>query len=99
MNPDAKSLATASQDGTAKLWDAVNGSELQILPGHSAIVTSVAFSPDGRRLASAGTDGIVQVFALDISELLKLARSRVPRNLNADECKRYLQTETCPPLP
>jgi len=34
-----------------------------------------------RRLASAGTDGIVQIFALDIGELLRQARSRVVRNL------------------
>ncbi len=44
---DGKRLATTSGD-TAKVWDAENGKELLILPGHSSLVTDVAFSPDGK---------------------------------------------------
>jgi len=69
------------------------------LSGHSGAVNSVAYSPDGKRLASASTDGTVQVFTLDVYELLKLARSRVTRNLTSEECNHYFQTETCPVLP
>ena len=59
----------------------------------------VAYSPDGKRLATASADGTVQVYAIDIQRLLNLARSRVTRDLTPDECVRYFQTEKCPPLP
>jgi WD40 repeat protein len=86
-------------DKTAKVWDAASGEELLTLRGHSGPVYGVAFSPDGKRLATASWDRTVQVYALDVCELLNLARSRVTRNLTADECQRYLQSATCPTLP
>ena len=69
------------------------------LKGHGGSVYSVAWSPDGKRLATASADGTVQVYAIDIRELLNLARSRVTRDLTPEECNRYFQTEKCPPLP
>jgi len=99
FSPDGKRLATASYDQTAKVWDAASGQELLTLKGHDSFVKSVAWSPDGKRLATASDDGTVQVYALDIHELLDLARSRVTRDLTPDECLRYFQSEKCPPLP
>jgi WD40 repeat protein len=78
---DRDHLATTSQDGTVQLWDPVHGQGLQTLRGHTGIVKGVSFSPDGKRLASASTDGTVQIYALDVFELLELAHSRVTRNL------------------
>ncbi len=40
-----------------KLWDVETGVEIRTLRGHTGIVHGVAFSPDGRLLASAGYDG------------------------------------------
>jgi WD40 repeat protein len=59
-------------------------------------VYGLAFSPDGKHLATSGEDGIVQVYTLDIGELLDLARTRA---LTPDECQRYFQSQACPPLP
>ncbi len=98
-SPDGKRLATASEDQTAKVWDAETGKELLTLRGHSGSVYGVAYSPDGKRLATASADGTVQVYAIDIHELLNLARSRVTRNFTPEECQRYFQSQTCPPLP
>lgn len=97
-SPDNQQFATASQDGTVRVWD-YEGKNLQTLYSQSGAVNSVAFSPDRKRIATANTDGTVQVYLLDISELLKLARSRTNRSLTPDECERYFQKTTCPPMP
>jgi tetratricopeptide (TPR) repeat protein len=39
-----------------RLWDPAYGRLLAVLAGHTAGVRSIAFSPDGRRLVSAGSD-------------------------------------------
>jgi WD40 repeat protein/tRNA A-37 threonylcarbamoyl transferase component Bud32 len=53
-SPDGTRLASASNDGTVKVWDAATGQLALSLTGHTAVVLSVAYSPDGKRLASAG---------------------------------------------
>jgi len=50
--PDGATLATASVDGTIRLWRSADGVCLGVLPGHLQETTDVAFSPDGRTLAS-----------------------------------------------
>ncbi|SPE57143.1 putative Mitogen-activated protein kinase kinase [Verrucomicrobia bacterium] len=61
---DGKRLATAGDDGTVRVWDAENLSELRVLRGHEGGVFTVAFSPDGQWLASAGTGGTIRLWDL-----------------------------------
>jgi WD40 repeat protein len=98
-SPDGKRLATGSWDFTAKEWDAASGHELLTLKGHNDRANGVAWSPDGKRLATGSYDKTVQIYAMDPPGLLDLARGRVTRNFTPEECKRYFQSENCPPLP
>src|SRR5690349_6371672 len=59
---DSTRLASASWDGTVKVWDARSGACLSTLEGHSSSVSSVAFSHYSTRLASASYDCKVKVW-------------------------------------
>ena len=55
FSSDGQTIATGSDDGTVRLWNAESGDLERKLEGHTAAaVKTVAFSPDGRMLASGG---------------------------------------------
>jgi WD40 repeat protein len=57
-----------------RLWDAGRGRQRAILLGHGAEVNALAFSPDGKRLASGSSDATVRIWDVDEArELLTLA--------------------------
>ena len=41
-----------------RVWDAESGKEVYKYEGHTRAVWSVAFFPDGKRIASASEDGV-----------------------------------------
>ena len=61
-SPDARTIATAGEDGVVRLWNADTGSPLAELKGHASRVNALAFSPDGSLLASAGDDATVRLW-------------------------------------
>jgi WD40 repeat protein len=62
FSADGRTLASASEDHTIKLWDPITGEERMTLRGHSSRVSTVAFSPDGTILATASWDGTVRLW-------------------------------------
>lgn len=68
FSPDGTRLA-ASAGYTVRVWDAINGQELQSLR-HVTDVNGIAFSPDGLLLASGGADRAVRLW--DVVTGLKL---------------------------
>jgi len=56
FSPDGRLLATASEDGTARVHDVATGRLVTTLDGHESRVYGIAFSPDGSRLATTSHD-------------------------------------------
>lgn len=61
-SPNGQYIVTASDDQTARLWNAITGEELQVLRGHEAGIWSAAFSPDGQRIVTASEDQTARVW-------------------------------------
>jgi len=59
---DSKRIVTASDDGTARVWDASSGASIAVLRGHTQLVLAASFSPDGTRVVTAGADGSGRVW-------------------------------------
>ncbi|MEO7205992.1 MAG: protein kinase [Steroidobacteraceae bacterium] len=73
FSADGTKIATASDDQTARLWDAASGQEILVLRGHTAGVNSVSFSPDGRFVVTASRDKTARIWdAATGRELLSL---------------------------
>ncbi len=62
FSPDGARIVTASQDRTARVWDAATGKEIAVLRGHEDSVYSAAFSPDGARVVTASVDRTARVW-------------------------------------
>jgi WD40 repeat protein len=58
-SPDNELLASGDADQTVKVWEAATGNEVLSLSGHTNYVMAVAFSSDGRRLASASWHEVI----------------------------------------
>ena len=58
----AAMLASGSNDQTVRLWDSHTGECLRLLQGHTGLISSVCFSPDGSVLASGSNDETIRLW-------------------------------------
>jgi len=61
-SPDGRWIVTASEDKTARVWEAESGQQKMVLRGHTDDVLSAAYSPDGQWIVTTSWDGTVWVW-------------------------------------
>ena len=71
FSADGARIVTASNDRTARVWDAGSGEMLRELKGHGGAVTSAAFSADGARIVTASGDRTARVWDAGSGEMLR----------------------------
>jgi WD40 repeat protein len=67
--PNGRTLATASADGSVRLWASDGRMKDLVQRPHKEGTASVSYSPDGKRLAAASWDGAVRVWYEGVLEL------------------------------
>ncbi len=68
---EGKLLVTGAKDGVVRTWNAGDASPIASIEAHSGEVRAVAAFPDGRRVASAGTDGMLCVWDAESGALIR----------------------------
>ncbi|MBN1200366.1 MAG: PD40 domain-containing protein [Anaerolineae bacterium] len=85
FSPDGRMLAYGTQgdnDSIGKanvgIWDLEKNEELHILTGHTWSIASLAFSSDGRTLASSGTDGTIYLWDVQTGKDIEILEDTQP---------------------
>jgi WD40 repeat protein len=99
LSPDAKYI-TAGGDAIARVWEFSNGQEVARVV-HGAEVKSMAFSRDGKYLATGGADNTVRLSLLRAQDLIAEACARITTHIVGSEWDEYTKEqpkfETCKP--
>ena len=70
-------MATGSYDNTARIWDATTGEVVHMLEGHGGWVRSVAWSPDGKQVAT-GSGFTAWIWDATTGELVRALEGHGP---------------------
>jgi WD40 repeat protein len=74
MSPDGTRALLALADRSLKLADLRTGKPIDVLRGHTGVVTAASFSPDGLALVTACSDGSARLWAADAGKLKAVLR-------------------------
>ena len=77
LSPDGRTLAAASAY-VVSLWDTESGRLLRQLAGHQDTVETIAFRPDGKEIASGGSDATIRQWNVQDGTLKRVLSRRSP---------------------
>jgi WD40 repeat protein len=64
VSPDASVIAIGDTTGTIQFVNGKTGEFISEITGNFGTVLAIEFSEDGKKLATAGQDGVVRVFGI-----------------------------------
>jgi small GTP-binding protein len=71
--PDNQVLALGDYyDYTIRLWNHETGKSLRVLMGHTGVINSIAWSPDGNIIASGSDDNTICLWGVETSKTLRI---------------------------
>jgi WD40 repeat protein len=74
FSSDGCHIVTASNDNTARLWDAATGEELANLQGHEKTVYCAVFSPNKKLILTASVDGTARLWDVETGKTVAVLR-------------------------
>jgi WD40 repeat protein len=96
FSPDGSLIVTASEDGTVRLWSTTTGQAIGVLQGTAGPFDDAQVSANGRWIMASARTGQVFVFAVSITDVEAVARSRLTRGFTCHEQVTYLhQSVAC----
>ena len=81
ISSDGTRLALGTEDGFVEVWEVRGFSLAARVAVHSGRVSTIAISPSGTRVASAGRDSILHVFDLDQDPTHRITPTSLPYQL------------------
>ncbi|MDE0021926.1 MAG: WD40 repeat domain-containing protein [Candidatus Poribacteria bacterium] len=70
-NLTAGAVAAIGAGNSIKVWDPHKGALLHTLSGHTALITHIAYSPDGKSIASSSWDKTIRIWDLKTGALIQ----------------------------
>jgi WD40 repeat protein len=94
FSPDGRFIATSSEDGMVRIWNAQTGALLRTIPQPETGPTGVSFGPDSSSILTVDDANIIRIYATcpdceNAAAMLAVAKARVTRGFTPDEKQLY----------
>ena len=84
----------SGEEASARIWELAGGEERVRLTTMGS--RHAALSEDESRLYATSYNNSVRIYTVSLEDAIAVARSRLTRSLTEEECRQYLQRESCP---